>query len=74
MKNLTIFFFSILTIIGLSNCTNSAPSGSGDSGAPEQKMGGGQSSVQDDESQKDIVKVAVGSPDHTTLVCSRYSC
>jgi len=30
--------------------------------------GGGQSSVQDDVSQKDIVKVAVGSPDHTTLV------
>ena len=28
----------------------------------------GQSGVQDDESQKDVVKVAVGSPDHTTLV------
>lgn len=28
----------------------------------------GQSSVQDDDSQKDVVKVAVGSPDHTTLV------
>src|SRR6478752_6681669 len=33
--------------------------------APE---GGGQSSVKDDESQKDVVRVAVGSPDHTTLV------
>ncbi|MBL7782508.1 MAG: fasciclin domain-containing protein [Saprospiraceae bacterium] len=29
---------------------------------------GGQSTVQDDLSQKDVVKVAVGSPDHTTLV------
>jgi uncharacterized surface protein with fasciclin (FAS1) repeats len=29
---------------------------------------GGQSAVQDDVSQKDVVKVAVGSPDHTTLV------
>jgi uncharacterized surface protein with fasciclin (FAS1) repeats len=28
----------------------------------------GQSGVQDNESQKDVVKVAVGSPDHTTLV------
>jgi len=28
----------------------------------------GQASVADNESQKDIVKVAVGSPDHTTLV------
>ena len=30
--------------------------------------GGGQSAVQDDVSQKDVVRVAVGSPDHTTLV------
>jgi len=30
--------------------------------------GGGQSAVVDDVSQKDVVKVAVGSPDHTTLV------
>jgi uncharacterized surface protein with fasciclin (FAS1) repeats len=31
---------------------------------------GGQSSVQDDESQKDIVKVAAGSKDHSTLVAA----
>ena len=31
---------------------------------------GGQESVADDESQKDVVKVAVGSPDHTTLVAA----
>jgi len=31
---------------------------------------GGQESVQDDVSQKDIVKIAVGSPDHTTLVAA----
>lgn len=30
--------------------------------------GAGQSAVQDNDSQKDIVHVAVGSPDHTTLV------
>ena len=29
---------------------------------------GGQSTVEDNESQKDVVKVAVGSKDHTTLV------
>lgn len=34
----------------------------------EAAPGGGQSNVQDTESQKDVVKVAVGSPDHTTLV------
>lgn len=32
--------------------------------------GGGQSAVQDDVSQKDIVKVAAGSADHTTLVAA----
>ena len=30
----------------------------------------GQSAVQDDESAKDVVKVAAGSPDHTTLVAA----
>lgn len=34
----------------------------------EAPTGGGQSTVQDDVSQKDVVKIAVGSPDHTTLV------
>ncbi len=34
-------------------------------GTPESR---GQSAVQDDVSQKDVVRVAVGSPDHTTLV------
>jgi uncharacterized surface protein with fasciclin (FAS1) repeats len=31
-------------------------------------QGGGQSAVVDDQSQKDVVKVAIGSKDHTTLV------
>lgn len=34
----------------------------------EQPAAGGQSNVQDDVSQKDVVHVAVGSADHTTLV------
>jgi uncharacterized surface protein with fasciclin (FAS1) repeats len=32
--------------------------------------GGGQATVSDDESQRDIVKVAVGSKDHSTLVAA----
>jgi uncharacterized surface protein with fasciclin (FAS1) repeats len=32
--------------------------------------GGGQSAVQDDESAKDVVKIAAGSKDHTTLVAA----
>ncbi len=33
-------------------------------------VAGGQENVKDDVSQKDVVKVAVGSPDHTTLVAA----
>ncbi len=36
----------------------------------EASVAGGQESVADNVSQKDIVKVAVGSPDHTTLVAA----
>ena len=32
--------------------------------------GGGQENVQDNDSQKDVVKVAMGSKDHTTLVAA----
>jgi uncharacterized surface protein with fasciclin (FAS1) repeats len=35
-----------------------------------QAPSGGQEAVADDESQKDVVKVAVGSKDHTTLVAA----
>ena len=36
----------------------------------EQTPSGGQEAVADDESQKDVVKIAVGSADHTTLVAA----
>ncbi|MBK7230707.1 MAG: fasciclin domain-containing protein [Saprospiraceae bacterium] len=38
--------------------------------SPEFEHKGGQEAVQDDESQKDIVKIAVGSANHTTLVAA----
>jgi uncharacterized surface protein with fasciclin (FAS1) repeats len=48
--------------------------GSDDAGAggesTEQSPGGGQSTVQDNESQPDILRVAAGSKDHTTLVAA----
>lgn len=57
---------SLLFVFWLFNCTNTAPqqAASTETAAAD----GGQSSVQDNDSQKDIVKVAVGSKDHTTLV------
>ncbi|HEV7333014.1 MAG TPA: fasciclin domain-containing protein [Flavisolibacter sp.] len=36
----------------------------------EAALSGGQSAVVDDESAKDVVKIAAGSPDHTTLVAA----
>lgn len=36
----------------------------------EAAASGGQENVQDEDSQKDVVKIAVGSPDHTTLVAA----
>jgi uncharacterized surface protein with fasciclin (FAS1) repeats len=61
-------FAGLVLALWLSNCTNSSPAG--DAGSSEQAAapGGGQSAVQDNDSQKDVVKVAVGSKDHTTLV------
>ncbi|MEI6816631.1 MAG: fasciclin domain-containing protein [Bacteroidota bacterium] len=41
-----------------------------DAAKTEATPAGGQASVQDDQSAKDIVKVAVGSKDHTTLVAA----
>jgi uncharacterized surface protein with fasciclin (FAS1) repeats len=58
------------SIIGLALCQCNKPAtetSSGDNTAAESSAAG-QSAVNDDVSQKDIVKVAVGSPAHTTLV------
>jgi uncharacterized surface protein with fasciclin (FAS1) repeats len=43
---------------------------SGDSNMPvdEEVSGGGQSTVQDDTSEPDVVHIAIASPDHSTLV------
>lgn len=65
---ISLHFIAGIAMLAMLSCggeTTSAPSG----GAPV-TGGAGQESVKDDESQKDVVKVAVGSPDHTTLVAA----
>lgn len=47
-------------------CSN--PQQTTESTATNEPLGGGQSTVQDNESAKNVVGVAVSSPDHTTLV------
>lgn len=59
---------TLIAAFSLTHCGDRpvAPPAGGESAPP--KPTPGQSGVKDDQSQKDIVKVAAGSPDHTTLV------
>lgn len=62
---------TLLTALGilLSACNQSATTSNEAAASPaSEEAQAGQSAVTDDVSQKDIVKVAVGSADHTTLV------
>ncbi|MBL7811422.1 MAG: fasciclin domain-containing protein [Bacteroidetes bacterium] len=74
MKKMMIFSV-ILTAalsLGLLSCGSGAEAENSNNAAAgqEQNPGGGQASVKDDASANDIVKVAVGSKDHTTLVAA----
>jgi uncharacterized surface protein with fasciclin (FAS1) repeats len=59
-----LFYGSFL----LTACANETSPEATPAAADNSKPLSGQSAVQDDQSQKDVVKIAVGSPDHTTLV------
>ncbi len=56
----------VLVMLFLSSCSGGKQEAA--SSVAEAPAGAGQSAVKDDVSQKDVVRVAVGSPDHTTLV------
>ena len=59
---------AVLTaFLWLSACTGDAPSGAA-AGETAQPTLSGQSGVKDESSKPDVVKIAVGSKDHTTLV------
>lgn len=61
-------FFMLFILAGCGNNPGDATSNNSPSGAATSTSIGGQENVQDDVSQKDIVKIALGSADHTTLV------
>ena len=70
MKNLITIVIIAFMLSTIMFCKNDAPS-TVQSSAPEAGMtSNGQDAVVDNESQKDIVKIAVGSKDHTTLVAA----
>ena len=72
MKNNTINLLFILTLgFFLLNCSGKKEkSTSTTSPASSMVYAGGQASVVDDVSQKNIVQIAAASPDHTTLVAA----
>ena len=63
-----------LSFVALVLFFTACQSGTGESkvasASTENNTAGGQSAVKDDESAKDVVKVAAGSADHTTLVAA----
>lgn len=66
----TKIFVLALLAAGWMGC-NSGEQNTGTPAATEaQSLAAGQEAVADDESQKDVVKIAVGSADHTTLVAA----
>lgn len=67
MKKVSLFALLSLSVFTFSCNENSTPATTTTKDEAPQ-TGAGQSGVKDDASQKNVVQVAVGSPDHTTLV------
>lgn len=66
-KGIIIFVINAAFILTACNSNQTA---STEQTTATETPAGGQEAVQDDESQKDVVKIAVGSKDHTTLVAA----
>ncbi len=62
-----IFIFCVLNIVA---CNNDASQNNNASNASTDAKVTGQSGVQDNQSAKNVVQVAIGSKDHTTLVAA----
>lgn len=70
MKKLSGSIAIILLVIIYAACNSNANNSTTSTANDQPQNTSGQEAVQDDESQKDIVKVAVGSKDHSTLVAA----
>ncbi len=72
-KKLLLLGTSLLLVGLVSNCKNEAKTGTTDaspSGTTEEAKEQGQAFIEDDESTPNVLKIAIGSPDHTTLVAA----
>ena len=64
-KGVVLSIFVAATMLACNQKTDSTETVTSSEAGP---VGAGQSAVKDDLSQKNVVQVAMGSPDHTTLV------
>ncbi len=60
----------ICGLLGIMSCNNSQPGTAETTTTTKEATVSSQASVQDDVSMKDVVKIAVGSKDHSTLVAA----
>lgn len=72
-NTMRILFLSCLLMIGLTACKNEGKTGT-DSSSPSattsEAKEGGQAFIDDDVSVPNVLQIAIGSPDHTTLVAA----
>jgi uncharacterized surface protein with fasciclin (FAS1) repeats len=69
MKHIALVVFATGLLLTFGSCvSNQVQDGTTTETTQETTEGGGQSGVQDDLSQKNVVQVAIGSKDHTKLV------
>ena len=71
MKKISSVFL-LTCLIFLSSCQGTESAASSNEASTTSESTAGQSAVQDDESQKNVVQVAVGSKDHTTRFIILY--
>jgi uncharacterized surface protein with fasciclin (FAS1) repeats len=69
MKKISILIIASAIVLGACN-NNKTADNNGAQATTEAPVSGGQENVKDDVSTPDVVKVAVGSKDHTTLVAA----
>ncbi|MCB9316318.1 MAG: fasciclin domain-containing protein [Lewinellaceae bacterium] len=67
MKRLYQILMALFAIVLAFSCTDSAPASDK---TVDAAAGPGQSAVQDDQSQKNVLQIAIGSPNHKTLVAA----
>jgi uncharacterized surface protein with fasciclin (FAS1) repeats len=71
MKKIAFAMYAMITFALATSCTQNAKTenvAAAETHIQEAAVPAGQSAVTDDESQKNVVQTAIGSPDHTTLV------